>query len=102
MPAGIAAQYLHEDVAGGVAQLPQFRSKPSRRFQISASPMIPNLAPQCEQQRAWPVQRRRELPCPRVHLSQLRCAPAPARDESPTERDLQIELSFLTPIAVGH
>jgi hypothetical protein len=96
------AHDLHDDVAGGVAQLPDLRGKPLRRAQIGLSPMVHNLAPQRGAQRVQPVQRRRELPCPGVHLGPLRRAPSPVREEQRlAERDLQIELDFAAPVGVG-
>ena len=100
-PAGLAAHDLHQNVAGGVTQLSQLASKPSRPLQIGSSPMIGKLAPQGGQQRTRPVQRRRELPCLGVNLAQLRRTPALARDERLSEGDPQIELGFAAPIAVG-
>src|ERR1700757_1579361 len=78
--AGIVAEDLHEDVAGGVTQLSHFGSKPSRRLQISSSPMGQKLAPQGGKQGARPVQGQGELACPGVHLGQLRRAPAPVHN----------------------
>ena len=97
----MAAHHLHEDIAGGLTELSQLRCKLARPLQISSSPMIGPLAPQGEQQRTRPVQRRRELACSGVHLAEFRRAPAPARDERLTEGDPQIELGFPAPIAVG-
>src|SRR5262249_40742072 len=80
-PAGIPPHDLHWDVAGGFPQLSQLRSEPPRLLQIGPSPMLDKLAPEGGQQRARPVQRQREVPCPRVHLTQLRRSPTLARDQ---------------------
>ena len=53
---GVGAHHLHEDVTGGVTQLSQLLSKPSRLLKIGSSKMIHKLAPQRKQQRARPVQ----------------------------------------------
>jgi len=87
-PASIATQYLHEDVAGGVTQLSQLRGKLSRLLQVGSSPMVGKLAPQGEQKHPLSLQRRRELPRPRVYLGQLRRAPAPVCNQRLTEGDL--------------
>src|SRR6516162_10654032 len=78
-PAGPAPHPLDQDIAAGVAQRSQLCSKPLRLLQINAAVnCVAPLAPQGEEQRAWPFQRQCELSCAGVHIVQLWRAPAAA------------------------
>src|SRR6516164_642701 len=93
-PAGVTAEHARRDIASGLAQLSYFRRKLPRQLQIGPADMVHPLAPQSEQERAGPLQRRRELPRPGVGLTRIAGAIPLAFDQRLAERDLQIELAL--------
>src|SRR5215831_7657071 len=97
----MAADYLRGGIAAAFAKVLNLRGELPRSRQVTAERMMDELTVEGEQERARPVQRRCEFPCPGINLAQLRHCPASACDRYLTEADLQIELDFPAPVAVG-